>query len=164
MGTHPIFESDFDCLTDCRKFTGNSSMAHLGRRAVIGIKYTVRHTVQLAFYGTAGLVVGVTGLTLFENQLPLDYRNKIDHLKTQLLCNDIFEEHSIFFEEYSGKETLSELKKKFFDWLVAHVFKKGRSVEWYEVFFQTYGHGFKILERNRPIQASTNGPLKLTSR
>lgn len=60
---------------------------------MIGIKYTVRHTIQLAFYGTAGLVVGVTGLTLFENQLPLDYRNKIDHLKTQLLCNDIFEEH-----------------------------------------------------------------------
>ena len=52
---------------------------------------------------------------------------------------------SIFFEEYSGKETLAELKKKFFDWLVAHVFKKGRSVEWYEVFFQTYGHGFQIL-------------------
>ena len=49
---------------------------------------------------------------------------------------------SIFFEEYSGKETLSELKKKFFDWLVAHVFKRGRSVEWYEVFFQTYGNGF----------------------
>merc|ERR1712131_7405 len=141
MGTHPIFESDFDCLTDCRKFTGNSSMAHLGRRAVIGIKYTVRHTVQLAFYGTAGVIVGVTGLTLFENQLPLDYRNRIDQLKTQLLCNDIFEEHSIFFEENSGKETLAELKKKFFDWLVAHVFKKGRSVEWYEVFFQSYGAG-----------------------
>ena len=67
----------------------------LGRRAVIGIKYTVRHTVQLAFYGTTGLIVGVTGLTLFENQLPLDYRNRIDHLKTQFLTNDIFEEHRI---------------------------------------------------------------------
>lgn len=60
---------------------------------MIGIKYTVRHTVQLAFYGTTGLIVGVTGLTLFENQLPLDYRNRIDHLKTQFLTNDIFEEH-----------------------------------------------------------------------
>ena len=72
---------------------------------MIGIKYTVRHTIQLAFYGTAGLVVGVTGLTLFENQLPLDYRNKIDHLKTQLLCNDIFEEHrkvlKYFWSEFS---------------------------------------------------------------
>ena len=67
----------------------------IGRRAVIGIKYTVRHTVQLAFYGTTGLIVGVTGLTLFENQLPLDYRNRIDHLKTQFLTNDIFEEHRI---------------------------------------------------------------------
>ena len=62
---------------------------------MIGIKYTVRHTVQLAFYGTTGLIVGVTGLTLFENQLPLDYRNRIDHLKTQFLTNDIFEEHRI---------------------------------------------------------------------
>lgn len=82
----------------CR-FTGFSIFALfeilIGRRAVIGIKYTVRHTVQLAFYGTAGVIVGVTGLTLFENQLPLDYRNRIDQLKTQLLCNDIFEEHRI---------------------------------------------------------------------
>ena len=39
--------------------------------------------------------MGVTGLTLFENQLPLDYRNRIDHLKTQFLTNDIFEEHRI---------------------------------------------------------------------
>ena len=68
---------------------------------------------------------------------------------------------SIFFEEYSGKETLSELKKKFFNWLVAHVFKKGRSVEWYEVFFQTYGNGFQIsyLEssiRDCPVRTCTD--------
>ena len=63
-----------------------------GRRAVSGLKYTVRHTVQLAVYGTTGLVVGITGVTLFENQLPIHYRNRIDNLKTQFLTNDIFEE------------------------------------------------------------------------
>merc|ERR1712212_1411119 len=28
MGTHPIFESDFDCLTDCKKMAGIGNDAH----------------------------------------------------------------------------------------------------------------------------------------
>merc|ERR1711970_1295854 len=102
-------------------------MAHFGRRAVSGLKYTVRNTVQLVVYGVGIAGAGIAGLAVFENQLPLYYRNRIDQLKTQFLTNDVFEEHSIFFEEYSGNG-LTQLKKKFFDWLVLHIFKKGRSV------------------------------------
>jgi len=44
MGTHPIFESDFDCLTDCQNW---KKMAKLSRMCLFMASTTGRVVVQL---------------------------------------------------------------------------------------------------------------------
>merc|ERR1711990_564764 len=52
MGTHPIFESDFDCLTDC--FCSEKMLSRLARPAVVQVQK--RKFNPVFFWGTLPLL------------------------------------------------------------------------------------------------------------
>jgi len=52
MGTHPIFESDFDCLTDC--FCSEKMLSRLARPAVVQVQK--RKFNPIFFWGTLPLL------------------------------------------------------------------------------------------------------------
>merc|ERR1712131_434222 len=64
MGTHPIFESDFDCLTDCLMLTQEELLEEANRIIKEFKKYTKDFQIVDSFYhGTYGRCVRFSVVT-----------------------------------------------------------------------------------------------------
>merc|ERR1712131_37950 len=62
MGTHPIFESDFDCLTDLEKKMGQAASVP---EPVVKVIATTALAAIPSCYWCAAAIIGLVGLSAF---------------------------------------------------------------------------------------------------
>merc|ERR1711970_1354173 len=71
MGTHPIFESDFDCLTDCENMVYPDANRPLYSPffSVMGATSAMVFSAMGAAYGTAKSGVGIAAMAIMKPEL-----------------------------------------------------------------------------------------------
>merc|ERR1712050_193603 len=104
MGTHPIFESDFDCLTDTRK--GNANIAKM-KLELVDQESTAVATQEPQFSGK-------TELDVIHEGPQSKVTRKSYSLKFKLECLDYFQGHgkANFWAAFRGRVTM----KTFHQW------------------------------------------------